>query len=487
MSIDITSQFDERVVSRKEYRLLRKILKDIFTPTRIFVPPSAELNFKLNEVKEETLETVLSQVYEQILPHCVQLRHPLTLSHMVPPPLTVSVIADILIGALNQCAFIWEEAPLAANLEAECLDWMRRRIGYNSDSSGLLTSGGTMSNCMATYLAIVQARKYYPNEQKNYRIIASDQAHFSIEKAALLTGLGRNSIIKIKTDSRGKIQSGQIADAAAKVFKNNLIPILFICTAGTTNSGLMESAREFSEIAHSYKAWCHLDAAFGGFMSLCDKSYILSEKWAQADSISWDPHKTLYVSYSIGALLLKDKVTMRPLEFHSDYALKDNENEVDAGMFHLEGSRRFEALKLWMTIKYIKEEGFIEILNKTLRNAEFFATLIRKDKDFILVTEPETNIVCFRFSSSGIDENTLDHINISCQKHLFRAGNSLLSSTKIDGKPVLRAVLINPFVETNDLIEILENIRLEAKKQLSIIRSIKGDRYASKACYQPAS
>lgn len=487
MSIDITSQFSERIISRKEYRLLRKILKDIFTPTRMFTPPSDKLDFKLNESGAETMENVLSQVYEQIVPHCVQLRQPLNLSHMVPPPLTVSVIADVLIGALNQCAFVWEEAPLAAKLETECLDWMKRQIGYNSDSGGLLTSGGTMSNCLATYLALAQARKNHPNEEKKYRIIASDQAHFSIEKAALLSGLSPDSIIRIKTNSQGKIQAGQIAEIAARAYKNKLIPILFICTAGTTNSGLMESARDFSEAAQSYNAWLHLDAAFGGFMSLCDKSYILSENWTQADSISWDPHKTLYVSYSIGALLLKTAATMKPLEFRSDYALRDYEDEADAGIFHLEGSRRFEALKLWMTIKYMREEGFKEILDKTLLNTKFFASLIRKDKDFILAAEPETNIVCFRFSGSCIDKETLDYINSSCQKRLFRAGRTLLSSTKINGKMVFRAVLLNPFVETDDLIEVLDNIRFEAKKQLSIIRNTEGDKYVSKACYQPAS
>jgi L-2,4-diaminobutyrate decarboxylase len=483
MSIDITSQFNEKAVSRKEYRLLRKILKDVFVPTREFVSPAAKLSFRLDEVKKETLETVLSQVYEQIIPHCVQLRSPMTVSHMVPPPLTISVIADMLIGALNQCAFIWEEAPLAANLETECLDWMKYQIGYNSNSGGLLTSGGTMSNCLATYLAIARARRYYPNEQKHYSIIASDQAHFSIEKAALLNGLNSNSIIKIKTNSKGKIQPGQIAETAERAYKNGLIPVLFICTAGTTNSGLMESAREFSNIAQLYKSWCHLDAAYGGFMSLCDKSYVLSEKWANADSVSWDPHKTLYVSYAVGALLLKDRTTIKPLEFHSDYALKEYENEVDAGTFHFEGSRRFEALKLWMTIKYMKEEGFREVLYKTLRNSEFFASLIRKDDDFDLVTEPETHIVCFRFTSSGIDEDILNDINKSCQKNLFKVGNTLISSTKINGKAVLRAVLINPLTETIDLIRILENIRLEAKKQLSIIRSSKGAKYASEACY----
>jgi L-2,4-diaminobutyrate decarboxylase len=489
MSIDMTSQFNEKGVSRKDYRLIRKILKRIFMSTEKFTPPSAISDFNLDEeVPWGTLETVLLQVHEQIIPHCIPLRNPQIISHMVPPPLTVSVIADILIGALNQCAFIWEEAPLAANLETECLIWMRRQIGYNCDSSGLLTSGGTMSNCLAVYLAIAEAnKKYTPNEQKKYCIIASDQAHFSIEKAALLNGLSRNAIIKIKTDSRGKIQYGQIAEVADQAHQNGLIPILFICTAGTTNSGLMESAREFCAVARLYKAWCHLDAAFGGFMSLCDKSYVLSEKWAQADSVSWDPHKTLYVSYAVGALLLKDKAAMKPLEFHSEYALKDCENEVDAGVFHLEGSRRFEALKLWMTIKYMKEEGFRKILNKTLRNTKFFASLIRSDKDFILIAEPETNIVCFRFSNSEIDEDTLDNINKSCQEHLFRAGKSLISSTKINGKIVLRAVLINPFVETSDLIKTLENIRLEAQKSLPAILNIKGENYASKTCHQSAS
>jgi glutamate/tyrosine decarboxylase-like PLP-dependent enzyme len=125
----------------------------------------------------------------------------------------------------------------------------------------------------------------------------------------------------------------------AELFAGRL-PFLVVCTAGTTNAGTIEGAGEFLEAARLSGGWCHIDAAHGGIVCLSPKQRSLADEWCNADSISWDPHKSLYVSYSAGALLLRDENMSNPLEFHSEYALKHEEAE-DAGHRHFEGSRRF--------------------------------------------------------------------------------------------------------------------------------------------------
>lgn len=450
-----------------ETLILHDILRAVFMPQSPFNPPPTNTDFNLERPEGLPINSILSEVYSKVVVHSINTRHILALAHMVPPPSTISVIADLIIGAMNQCAFIWEESPLASTLETEVITWLLKRVGFRGHSTGLLTSGGTMSNCLATYLALSRGRCQVEPDKKKFCIIASDQAHFSVEKAAALVGGGSISVNRIKTDSQGRLYHGQVMAEAEQAIKRGTIPFLFICTAGTTNAGTVEKLDEFLIAARTYNAWCHIDAAHGGMVTLCDNSTSFIAQWKNADSISWDPHKSLFVSYATGALLLKDIKMREPLQFGSDYALK-GDNLDDAGLWHIDSSRRFEALKLWMTINYFGLNGFKNMINHSLQLAQEFARQIQATKDFVLITKPDTNIVCFRFVDLNLREDGLDFINISLQKQLFITDGPLISTTKIDGRIALRAVLINPMLGMNHLKNIVELIQAEAHHQLSL-------------------
>ncbi len=444
--------------------LLNEILEEIFVPQTAFEPPPKVIDFNLEQKQGQTMASILSEVRSKVVAHAVNSRHSWSLAHMVPPPATVSVIADLLIGAMNMCAFIWEEAPIALALETEVIDWMKARVGYGERATGLLTSGGTMSNCLATYLALARSYAKQPRQYREaYCIIASDQSHFSIDKAAALTGLGDVSVVRIKTDNEGRLQPGQVYSAAERAQNNGKNPFLFICTAGTTNAGVMESADEFISAAHAFGAWCHIDAAHGGMMGYSHKSAAAVSGWHEADSVSVDPHKSLYVSYSVGALLLREEAFKEPLKFNSEYAIKD-ENMADAGAWHLDGSRRLEALKLWMTIKYFGSEAIADLVDHSVMLAEEFANQIRSNSDFVLITEPDTNIVCFRFVHPDLKDKELDRINLAIQKKLFITGGPLISTTQVGERIVLRVVLLNPMLEFHQLKDIIASIQKEAHR-----------------------
>lgn len=463
--------FEEPHNSARSYRLVRQILSDLFHPSSAFSPP-IESDYSLKYSEGISINEVLSEVHEKISKHAVNSRHKWAAAHMVPPPATISVIADLLIGAMNQCAFVWEEAPLAAILETEVIRWMANRIGFGSRATGLLTSGGTMSNCLTTYLALKRVKKLLVQDVSQYCIVASDQAHFSIEKAAALTGLGADAVIRVATDSQGRLHPGQVRNIAKQIKDSGRIPFLFICTAGTTNTGALEPIDEILLVAREFQAWCHVDAAHGGLVCLSDKKDKSLDLWPEADSVSWDPHKSLYVSYAVGALILQDQTMLAPLKFNGEYALKEGEC-FDAGNYHLEGSRRFEALKLWMSIKHFGIGGFSSIINHTLSLAKEIAERIRSLDDFVLITEPDTNIVCFRFVAPYLSKITLNKVNDAIQKELFLNGGPLLSSTKIGGYTILRMVILNPCLDIGIFDEILEHVRFEAHRQVSLASSAK--------------
>lgn len=489
MSIETSrTSFNSPKDAARTYRLLRQILRGVFQPRAPFVPPSETNSFALGQSQGSPIYDVLSDVHANILPHGIKNRHRWTLAHMAPPSALISVVADVLTSAMNECAFIWEEAPLAATLEAESIRWMANRLGLKESATGLLTSGGTMSNCLATYLALKRAHEWRLSEDHaRYCIIVSDQAHFSVDKAAAITGLRRASVIRVKTDCHGRLRPGDLHRATIHARQAGLSPFLFVCTAGTTNTGVLEATEEFLTAARSCRAWCHIDAAHGGMMCLSKYEHPSVPQWAEADSVSWDPHKTLYVSYAVGALLLKDRASREPLEFYSEYALKNDDDRPDAGAMHLEGSRRFEALKLWMTIKHFGIEGFAELIDHTLQLAKEFALRIGADDQFTLIAEPDTNIVCFRIYHPELSDEALDAVNISVQKELFQTGGPLISTTRVGGRVVLRVVLLNPLLEVSDLPEILDRIKTEARRQVSLATSIEGACNESTARYQPAS
>jgi L-2,4-diaminobutyrate decarboxylase len=472
----------------RSYHALREIMRDLFDPQIPFDPPPSETGtFNLERSESSSLVDILSDVHANVVAHSVNSRHPYTLAHMVPPPAVVSVFADLIIGAMNQCAFIWEEAPLAAKLEQECLGWLARRLGYKPDVPGLLTSGGTMSNCIATYLALIRAREMLSGERERYCIVASDQAHFSLEKAAVINGLSSACVVRAKTDSQGRLRPGEVWKTAERAKSDGRIPVLFVCTAGTTNAGVLELADEFLDAGRFFQAWCHIDAAHGGMICLSSRGHTQVRRWAEADSISWDPHKSLYISYATGALLLRDQGMLSPLQFHSEYAMREDDNEVHAGTCHLDGSRRFEALKLWMTIKHFGIKGYIDVIDHSLELAKRFARMINDVDDLVLLTEPDTNIVCFRFVGSDLSDPTLDALNTAVQKVLFLSGGPLVSITRIGGRVALRAVLINPLLETYHLAEILDLIRNEARRQLALALTVEEIDDENTTCYQSSS
>lgn len=446
--------------SAATYRLARQVLSDVFSPATAFLP-AGDMDYSLRRPRACSVGELLAEVRSKVVAHAVHPRHPMAIAHMVPPPCTVGVVADLVIGALNQCAFCWEEAPAAAELETEVLRWMAARLGYVSAPGSLLTSGGTMGNYIAALLALERAKRREPGAAA-FCIVASDQAHLSIEKAAVMLGLGRDAVVRVATDAEGRVVPGSFAEAARACRDADRTPFLLVCTAGTSTTGALEPAAEILRVARRCGAWCHVDAAHGGLVSLAHGHRATTAAWTTADSVSWDAHKTLYAPYAVGALFVRDPSELEVLDFRADYALRP-EDELDAGIRHLDGSRRLEALKLWMCIRYFGLEGYRSLTERTLETARRFADAIRENDQLVLATEPDTNIVCFRFEDSTLSHRDNDRVNLRAQSRLFRTGGPLLSTARVGGCVNLRSVLLNPRFSAAHIPVVIDRVLREAE------------------------
>jgi L-2,4-diaminobutyrate decarboxylase len=465
---------------------INEALGRIFNPRRAFHASSERLNLALDGSTQTSLADVVHEVSMKIIPRSIHYRHKWAMAHMVPPPAVIAIIGDLFVSALNQCAFIWEEAPVAAELEKEVLRWMATKLKLAPRSQGLFTTGGTVSNYLAMMLAKQQSDRYRPDPRR-LCVVASDQSHFSIQRAIRIVGLPDTALIRVATNQEGRLSPGQILETTTRLLRVGKAPVLFVCTAGTSNAGVMEDASEFLAASQRCHAWCHVDAANGGATCFRNGSRDFACRWALADSVSWDPHKSLYVPYSLGALFVRCPRSLDILRVTSEYALKPDTTHVNnnVGTKHFYTSRRLDALKLWMTIRQFGDAGFEAITAHCFNLAASFAKLINEATDFELHTYPDTNIVCFRFLSPGCGERELNELNSSIQAKLFAVGGPLFSSTRVNGVTYLRAVLLNPFVEVSDLQFALNELRDIAA---DIVDSMLiGSSNESTPCYKSAS
>ena len=435
--------------AKKAIRTVEETIAALFSSGSGFCGPSDVLDICLDQGERGSdLTSVIAEACSALISCNHNTRHPRSVAHMVPPPATISVLGDLLKGAANQCAFTWKQGPLVPAFEAAVLQWLARTLGFGPESGGLLTSGGTISNYIAALLALARWRES-GREQQRLCLIATDQAHFSIHKAARLVGIDDDALFLAPTRSDGRLRPNALASTVELAVARGYRPFLFVCTGGTTNAGVLEPIEAFASAAHGSAAWLHIDGAHGAFSALSSDPHH-KDYWHQADSVSWDPHKTLFVSYPAGALILRDPGHLAALEYRPDYAFHDTAS-VDPAFRHLEGSRGFDALKVWLTIKHIGRDGFSTLADYLLDLAQYLATRINQSDTLELITAPDTNIVCFRYLRSEMEASQVNALNVGIQDELYREGDVLLSRTEIGGLVVLRAVLQNPFTTRADI------------------------------------
>jgi L-2,4-diaminobutyrate decarboxylase len=467
MSIDVVREkFRWGEEAKEALRNAEQSIETLFSMRSGFRNAGTGLNLGLDAEHGENLVAAVTDACDALISSHHNTRHPRSLAHMVPPPATASIVGDLLKGAWNQCAFTWEQGPLVPAMEAEVLGWLASTLGYGAGSGGLLTSGGTMSNITASFLALARAR-IRAGKREPLCLIASDQSHFSIRKAAMLIGVDGQAQFFVPTGRDGRIRPGALASTLDNAVESGFHPFLFVCTGGTTSAGVLEPIESFALAARRFSAWLHLDGAHGAFSSLSRDPRRPGGYWNIADSVSWDPHKTLAVSYPAGSLILRDRANLRFLECRADYAFH-NSAASDPAFCHMEGSRGFDALKVWLTIRHIGRDGFATLADYLLELAQHLAGQVRATDCLELVTPPDTNIVCFRYVGAAMGAKQLDALNIAIQEELYRGGDTLLSRTSIGGRVVLRAVLQNPFTTKDDVRRLVLEVVRTARRAASV-------------------
>ncbi|WP_459212327.1 pyridoxal phosphate-dependent decarboxylase family protein [Aquimarina rhabdastrellae] len=416
-----------------------------------------------------SLDHALAQIKDLYLDNAISFHNTSYVAHLNCPVLIPALVAELISNSVNTAVETWDQSTSATLIEQEVINWITTAFGLPKTADGVFTSGGTQSN----FMALMIARDHYAFKHyginikenglndivKRFRIFCSEKSHFSIKKNAALLGLGYNSVIPIPTNERFEMEPEALVLAIEKEKQKGNIPIAVVATTGTTDYGSFDPVETINAIAKEYDIWLHVDGAYGGCYVLTDTHKHLLKDAQYADSITIDFHKTLFQPVCSSAFLLANDDHFKYVSHYADYLnpIENKDNEFpDLIVKSIQTTRRFDALKLWFTLKVAGEKTLAEYLETVHYRALDVYDILKNDIYFETVHQPALSTIVFRFKALGIDnESVHDTINLYIKNSLFNSGTASVASTKLNGKVYLKFTLLNPAITVDKLQDII--------------------------------
>ena len=366
----------------------------------------------------------------------------------------VGAVGDFLASTLNQNAGAWRSAPAAVVIEQVLIGWLADAVGC-AGFRGSLCGGGSAANLMG--LAMAREAKA-PAREKGAQpaiVYASSEVHMSIPKAISLLGLGTDNLRQVPVDDAFRLRVDALEEAIAEDKAAGRKAIAIVASAGTVKTGAIDPLAELARIARRENLWLHIDGAYGGLAALA-----VPERFAaigECDSISLDAHKWLYQPVDCGCLLFRDRESARrTFSDAGDYVKTLSQDPIESFAYFdesMELSRRFRALKLWLSLRYHGRKAFRESISCDLKHAQLLAEIIQQEPALELLAPVTLSAVCFRHRSAD---------NQALLSSILRRGKVYLSNATIGEHFALRACFVNHRTVEADVRSIVEEVLVAA-------------------------
>ena len=417
----------------------------------------------------------LDELEDVYLRDAVYFHHPRYLAHLNCPVVIPAVLGEAVLSAVNSSLDTWDQSAGGTLIERKLVDWTTGRIGLGPLADGVFTSGGTQSNLQALLLAREEARigrdgREGTDDLSKLRIFSSECSHFSVQKSATLLGLSRDAVVSVPVDRDRRMQSVVLAAELEACRAEGLVPMAIVATAGTTDFGSIDPLPEIAELCAQYGTWMHVDAAYGCGLLASVKYRDRIDGIEHADSVTVDYHKSFFQPVSSSAVLVRDASTLRHATYHAEYlnprrmVTERIPNQVDKS---LQTTRRFDALKLWMTLRVMGADGIGQLFDEVCDLAVEGWKLLAADPRFDVVVEPSLSTLVFRYIPAAVtDPAEIDRANLYARKALFASGDAVVAGTKVQGRHYLKFTLLNPETTTEDIAAVLDLIAGHAEQYL---------------------
>ncbi|HEY8354913.1 MAG TPA: aminotransferase class V-fold PLP-dependent enzyme [Methylophilaceae bacterium] len=431
-------------------------------------PETADLTWQAPLPTRPTLDStgLTNRLRKEVLPGMLAVHHPHNMGHQVASPLPIAALCDLVAALSNQAMAVYETGPSATMLERQVIRWLDILIGWPAQGdNGILTSGGAQANLTALLAARQHARDCWRRgmpARPSLRILASEHCHYSIARAAGIMGLGTDAVIRIRTDTAGRMLPADIARAHAECTGRRETVMAVVANAGSTATGSVDPLQEIGVYCRRNNIWLHVDGAHGASALLSKRYRGLLRGLELADSIVWDGHKLLYMPATVSAVLFRS-ASDSYLAFaqQASYLFHGGTPETEGynvSYRTLECTKRMMALKLWTAFSLYGTQGLAALIDEAFDKARLFADMLQARTDFELLMPPHTNIVCFRHLAAGLSDGALERHQMDVRKRLVESGQFHLTQVELHGRLWLRTTLMNPFTQQSHLQTLIDHV-----------------------------
>ena len=433
----------------------------------------------------EAMDEILRDFDRIIMPGIVHWGHPSFLGYFATTTTAPGILGEMLAAALNVSAMTWQTSPAATELETVVLDWIRQMLGLPAEFQGVVYDTASV----AVLHALAAAREELGLDVRReglagrtdlptLTLYASDQAHSSIEKAAITLGVGEANVRRVASDDAYRMDVRALRGALEEDERAGRRPLAVVATVGTTSATSVDPVAEIAELCRERRVWLHVDAAYGGAMALLEEGRHLLRGVELADSVVFNPHKWLYVPLDFSALYVRRPEALRAVfSLVPEYLRGDAEragetmrNYMDYG---IQLGRRFRALKAWFVIRAFGREGLAARVREACRLARLVADWVEADERFELLAPVLMGVVCFRAralsggAGGGVPAEATDELNERLLSRVNATGAAYLTHTRLRGRLALRIAVGNVLTTERHLAQVWDLIRLQHTRLLS--------------------
>lgn len=389
--------------------------------------------------------------------------HPGYIGHMDTVPTTISVLGDLVTSAVNNNMLSVEMSPVFSELEVRMTELFAAEFGLGPDAGGVLASGGSLANLQA--LSVARNHAFDVHEDglagmdREPVLFASEAAHTSLQTAAMLIGLGTDAVVAVGTDDGSRMDPAALERAIERAEADDgREPFCIVATAGTTTTGNIDPLPAVRDVADERGLWFHVDAAYGGALVFSGTHRNRLDGIEAADSVTFNPQKWCYVAKTCAMALFADADVLRERFRVGAPYMRGDDTVPNLGELSVQGTRRAEILKLWLTVQHLGREGLEQLIDESYHLTAAVRDRVVEHGALELASEPETNVICLRAVPGWCPPEELDDLNGRLQQALLSEHDRFVSVPTYRDSRWLRIVLLNPFTGADSIRRLFDGI-----------------------------
>ena len=403
---------------------------------------------------------------KRIIENSIHIHHPHYIGHQVTSPLPATALVQFCTTLLNNGAAIYEMGPVNMAMEKNVVNWFGSAIGYPKGFDGIFTHGGTAGNLTAM-LAARQVKTDYNiwedgvKEKERPCYLISEQAHYSLGRNVKIMGLGNKSVIRVPVDKCFRMRTDLLEMLKKEAEQEGKRIISVVASSCSTATGTYDDLNAVADFCEKYDLWMHVDGAHGMGVLFSDKYKYRVNGIERADSVVIDFHKMLLVPALNTLVMFKNgERSFETFAQKASYLFHKSQNNVwyNSAIRTIECTKSALGIIAYTALKYYGKDYYRQYIDSRYDLAASFAQIVRSDSQLQLASEPESNIICFRYAPEGYNDLVLNQLNSEIRSKIIKEGSFYIVQVELEGKIWLRLTIINPVTSENDLNELLKKV-----------------------------